>query len=90
MKKDPELKQLEANVLAAQMNLAVTLKVPELKRAIAVIEGLKVRAAKPAIEALPSRIRELEGLRIADGLAYDWETDPAEHERRQRLLDLRK
>lgn len=89
MKKDPEVKKLESNIAAAQINLAVTLKVPELRRAIAVLDALNSPAAKPVLEALQSRIRELEALRIADGLAYDWEKDREDYERRERLLDLR-
>lgn len=72
---------------AAILNLAVDLKVSEVRRMIAVIDRLNIPALAPALEAFQARIAEMESLRKP---VETPRLDHGEYGRRERLLDLRK
>jgi hypothetical protein len=81
--------QAASNVWAAQINLAIAMKIPELRRIVETIDRLNNPAAKPVLDAVHSRIGELESHRFPDGAVYDPEKDREEYERRERLSGLR-
>lgn len=85
-----EGRSAESKIAAAIVNLAVDMKVPEIRRAIAALDRLNNPAGKPVLEVLQSRLREVESLRFPDHEPFDHMKDRDEYERRERLLDLKK
>lgn len=80
----------EPNIGSAIINLAVDLKVSEVRRMIEVLDHLNIPELKPALETFQARIREMEGLRVPQDQFVDWQKDWEEYERRERLLNLKK